>query len=720
MDPWDNPESGSLRKKRAPRGREATVECFIADLLAHESGGLTVGAQTVQDIFDRVPSLVMLDGLDEVGSVTLRRRVVQEIDKFVDRGSASPNPPKVVVTTRPSAGELPEPSPQRFEILALNQLTVEQRNSYLRKWCGVRGIQGREGRSLRTSFKEKSSEPYINELAGNPMQLTILLDLLHEQGAATPTQRTDLYDKYVDLLLAREANKHPKSVREHKEELLEIIPFLGWYIHAHTEDSQINGRMSVDELKAAMQHFQRTYGNRESIVDQLFEGASDRLWALTSKVDGTYEFEVLSLREYFAARFLYLYAGEGSKDFDRADVLRELLRRPFWLNTVRFYGGNAKGHEIYALTAGIEEELKTSATPASFLAAWALLTDGVFLRRPREARKVIAAVCSDVGCEVLLSALDRHDIVALPEMPDLPEEDGPDPTWARLTSLIRQDPGDGDNHQRVRVLRELLGRRGDFDAWWCEQTAAAIGTPQQDSWFKLGGDCEAGAGKPAAFEKVELSPGTAELILSTGLVPKPGGELESALLDAVLDGECPDVTSTRSFPAQVAVALSPRGFLASSASAFGDGDEQSARRRSEALKQLGRAGSEYSEIAKKRAFKAGHKGSTFPWSESAAALYSHARRCWLASEIAIIGAASPFREGYTRRPGSTPFGTAADPSELLAQSRANQSNARWWKEQREAVDDELGMAEWALAVWCVASSEVVTELLPTLKAALPT
>lgn len=550
------------------------------------------------------------------------------------------------------------------------------------------------------------------------MQLTILLDLLHEQGAATPTQRTDLYDKYVDLLLAREANKHPKSVREHKEELLEIIPFLGWYIHAHTEDSQINGRMSVDDLKAAMQHFQRTYGNRESIVDQLFEGASDRLWALTSKVDGTYEFEVLSLREYFAARFLYLYAGEDSKDFDRADVLRELLRRPFWLNTVRFYGGNAKGHEIYALTAGIEEELKIITTPASFLAAWALLTDGVFLRRPREARKVIAAVCSDVGVGVLLSALDRHDIVALPQMPDLPDDDGPDPTWVRLTSLIHKDPADGANGQRVRVLRELLGRRGDFDAWWCEQAAAAIGTPQQDAWLRLGAECEAGAGTPAPFEEVEFCPGTAELLLSTGLVPTAGGALESALLDAVLNGECPEVTSTRSMPAQVAVALSPRGFLTSSDRAFDGGDDRSIRRRSEAITQLGRAGSEYSRIAKKRAFKAGHKGSTFPWSESAAALHSHVGRCWLASEIAIIGAASPYRLGYSRKPGSTPFGAAAHPSELLAQSRANQSNLRWWKEQRGAVHDDLGRAEWALALWCVASPDVMTELLPLFEAVL--
>jgi hypothetical protein len=172
------------------------------------------------------------------------------------------------------------------------------------------------------------------------------------------------------------------------------MPFLGWYLHAHTEESQINGRMSVDQLKAAMRHFQRTYGNRESIIDQLVEGASDRLWALTSKVDGSYEFEVLSLREYFAARFLYHNAGEDNADFDNTTVLRELLRRPYWLNTARFYGGNAKGSAIYPLTAGIEQELSQGSSPASFLAVWALLTDGVFQRRPREARKVLTALCS--------------------------------------------------------------------------------------------------------------------------------------------------------------------------------------------------------------------------------------------------------------------------------------------------------------------------------------
>src|SRR3546814_1075578 len=96
-----------------------------------------------------------------------------------------------------------------------------------------------------------------------------------------------------------------------------------------------------------MRHFQRTYEKPESVVDELFEATTDRLWALTSKEEGVYEFEVVSLREYFAARFLYKFAGEGDRDFDSAIVFRELLRRPYWLNTARFYSGNAHGKEIY-------------------------------------------------------------------------------------------------------------------------------------------------------------------------------------------------------------------------------------------------------------------------------------------------------------------------------------------------------------------------------------
>ena len=519
--------------------------------------------------------------------------------------------------------------------------------------------------------------------------------------------------QYVDLLLAREANKHPEVVRKHKEELLEIVPFLGWYLHAHSEESQVNGRMTVADLQEAMRHFQRAYGNAESVVDQLFEAATDRLWALTSKVDGTYEFEVLSLREYFAARFLYRNAGEDNPAFDSTSVFRELLRRPYWLNTARFYGGNAKGNGIYVLTAGIEDELAHGSTSAAFLAAWALLTDGVFVRRPREARKVLTALCADDGLPTLLRALENRDIRALPALPSLPATDGPEPTWARLTSAIIADPCAAENAWRVHALRELLNQRSQFAAWWAGQLSEAIGTSRQNAWLKLAADCEGAAGLTLDLDDINLTDGAAELLLNTGITLPPGSGLKAALLTAVLDGECPRVTSTRSLPAQVAVALAPDAFFTTSTIGFADVDDKTRRRRSDALRQLRKARSPFAGVAGERIFKAGEKSSTFPWANTATALRRHAGRCWLASEIAIIGAASPLALGYTKMPGSPAFGPTGHPSELLAKSRTNAGDATWWRQQMAAVgDEELGNAEWALALWGVATGEVITELLP--------
>lgn len=105
-DVWDHTDMQRPRTK-ARAGDQASVECFLADLMAHESGGIKVSAKDVQEIFDRVPSLVVLDGLDEVGSPTVRAKVVKAIDKFVGRGKVYVDPPKVVVTTRPALVSCP-------------------------------------------------------------------------------------------------------------------------------------------------------------------------------------------------------------------------------------------------------------------------------------------------------------------------------------------------------------------------------------------------------------------------------------------------------------------------------------------------------------------------------------------------------------------------------------------------------------------------------------
>jgi hypothetical protein len=125
------------------------------------------------------------------------------------------------------------------------------------------------------------------------------------------------------------------------------------------------------------------------------------------------------------------------------------------------------------------------------------------------------------------------------------------------------------------------------------------------------------------------------------------------------------------------------------------------------------------EAARHRRFKAGEKGSTFPWANTATALHQAVGRCWLVSQTAIIGASSRLRLGLTRQPDKSAFGPEGHPAALIELTRANRDSAPWWREQlatlNELPDDvrELALAEWCLATWCVASASVVTELFGT-------
>jgi hypothetical protein len=456
------------------------------------------------------------------------------------------------------------------------------------------------------------------------------------------------------------------------------------------------------------------------VVDELFEAASDRLWTLTSKVEGTYEFEVLSLREYFAARFLYRYAGEETKKFDRIEVLRELLRRPYWLNTARFYGGNAEVGDLSVLADGIIEELGSDPPQHAVIAGWTLLTDGVFTSRPRWARDVLSSLCADEHLQVLANALNRGEIAPLPQLPQ-PVGGGADPTWSRLTDLLAADPGHAATQLRVLVLRDLLNQRREFATWWCDHIRSVFTDAEAvDGWLEMAALCEGAAGQTLDLDGIDLSrPLVAQRILDTGLVPPPGSKFEADLVQAVLDGLCPNVRSVRSLPAQIAVAFLPESLFTESESGFPDVTEEERRRRQEALRHLRRDRPELAKAAEQRRFRAGEKGSTFPWANAATALFEAVGPCWLASQTALLGAASPMRLGLKRQPDKSAFGSESHPAALLDQVRANAAAAEWWRTQLAAltstgykpdVTRERALAEWSLALWCVATPKVVVEL----------
>jgi hypothetical protein len=254
---------------------------------------------------------------------------------------------------------------------------------------------------------------------------------------------------------------------------------------------------------------------------------------------------------------------------------------------------------------------------------------------------------------------------------------------------------------------------------------AAINGPTEDAWLEMAASCEGAAGAVLDLAGVDLTrPLVAQRVLDTGLVPPSRSTFEADLIQAVLDGLCPNVSSIRSLPAQIAVAFGTEGFFTASASGFAEGNDGAQRRRQEAIASLRKAGSPLAAVAALHRFKAGERGSTFPWANTATALFEHAGPCWLASRIAIIGAASPHKLGFTRRRHAQQrhHSGHVHPATLLAETRANATNRQWWRAQLEHIDNmseitaettkngDLARADWALALWCVAPGAVISSL----------
>lgn len=321
------------------------------------------------------------------------------------------------------------------------------------------------------------------------------------------------------------------------------------------------------------------------------------------------------------------------------------------------------------------------------------------------------ALIDDLGSKLLLEALDGKAITALPEATHA------NAAWQRLTKAIAATPEAPDNHVRVRVLRELLGQRRQFANWWVEQLKQVIGTDSEVAWLKIGAACEVVAGDTIDIPALSAEDGQrAQLILNTGAVPREGSVLEAQLLRAVLDGQCSETTSVRSELARVAIAISPAEFYSFGASGtIPQPKASSPERRSQAIQQLRKSGSPYAAVAGLRRFRQGEKGSTFPWANASTALFNQVGRCWLVTEIAVIGAATPLHNGYTLPPGAEALGPASHPAALIAQTRANRSNVTWWRDRLKVCDDDLSQAEWAFALWGIAEGHTIDELFPELE-----
>ena len=493
---------GTIAEGDSENSFPKSLEGFLSALVHYGSGGTAFKVSDLQAILSSSPVLIVLDGLDEVAEIKQRQRVIEEITSAVNRLNSLAKSIQVVVTSRPTPfinlTVLPSGT---FATYSLGALTRPLISEYADRWLKSRSINEADANDVRKILSTKLNEPHLRDLARNPMQLAILLSLIHRRGISLPDKRTALYDNYVEIFFDRESEKAP-VVKENRDLLIRIHRYLAWILQAGAEvDSRpvtgvrrsgtlLSGSIAEGELKELLKEFLERDGSDSALVEKLFSGVVERVVAIVSRVQGTYEFDVQTLREYFAARHLYEtapYSPAGDEHRGtRSDRWRALSRNFYWLNVARFYAGCYSEGELASLVDDLrdlsnDEVFRSTSHPQVLTAA--LLGDWVFSQRPRAIEGAVELLLEPRGLRMFLAG-------ARPRLRQMDEVIVRDSAGKRRLIAACKELVESDRpfEQVLDIVENVLRPNADpeelFD-WWMDELRSSD-YAQASKWCLIG------------------------------------------------------------------------------------------------------------------------------------------------------------------------------------------------------------------------------------------
>ncbi len=466
-------------------GAPRSLEGFIAGQVRALSGGHTFTVSDFTAVAKASHLFLALDGFDEVAEINLRQKLVEEISKGVNRLLAAGGySVQTVVTSRPAAfAKSVRFPPQQWSYYELLPLERPQIDEYSDRWSKAKGLKEVDQGKLQATLDAKLRDAHTQYLAKNPMQLTILLSLINSRGASLPEKRTAMYDAYMDMFFGRESEKSD-VVRDHLELLVDIHRFLAWKLQTSAEGGG-NGSIEQDDLRTLLFSYLDSEGEDTTIVDALFNGIIERVGALVSRVQDTYEFEVQPLREYFAARHLYETSpypvDDQPSDGDKFGRFKALAKNPYWLNVARFYGGCFNKGEILTLVhelTVLAEDPTYKHTSLPRTVALTLLSDWVFTQYQPAVKQVISFVSEHPQIRQLLGVFESR---ASTSWGNLPERSGRKDFVENLWQRIKISRLLDEQAALANAIYQNSSHEERLDRWKTEEP----NFPHED-WARLG------------------------------------------------------------------------------------------------------------------------------------------------------------------------------------------------------------------------------------------
>lgn len=336
-------KAGKGDRKRS--GAWPALEQFVANHIQEHSGGLSFDIKDLTSLVTTEPVLLALDGLDEVAALADREEVSRQILGTRNRLDAIGLDVVVLVATRPGAETASLWFSLDFPQLQLLPLTQGLRLQYFQRWADAADLRGVARDELQEKLLSQQHELHIKELASTPMQLAILLHLL-QRKRRLPQERTALYSQYIQTFLDREEGQDKEPLLGEQRDLIERVhERLAWHLQSSVEEGSSSGSIGREDLRQLLRIQLMDQTDGLDFAQRLFDSFEARVMCLVER-EGSFEFQIQSLREYFVAVHIANTVGlSGSKD----ERLKALLARPYWTNVTRFFVGGLSPSEVKGL-----------------------------------------------------------------------------------------------------------------------------------------------------------------------------------------------------------------------------------------------------------------------------------------------------------------------------------------------------------------------------------
>ena len=255
--------------------------------------------------------IILLDGMDEAGDETTRRRAANLIDSFA---RAYPQC-RIVVTSRVVGYTGSARLSENFATTTVQDFNLADVREFLTHWHQLVAI-GQMGpgdtadhfaasqtNQLMTAI---TSNPRVRELAVNPLMLTVIA-LVHRDRVKLPDRRAELYEEAVDVLLG----KWDEARGVDQLRVLDDRPFdagdrriLLQNIALHMQET---GKREIEtgelmlELRSYFAAITPTPAAANHAADRFLQVIRERTGLLVEAGQGVYRFSHLTFQEYLAA-----------------------------------------------------------------------------------------------------------------------------------------------------------------------------------------------------------------------------------------------------------------------------------------------------------------------------------------------------------------------------------------------------------------------------------